>query len=284
MMPLWVGLYFMLACALVAWVFLPDFRASAAKSAASWAARLGKRSVTRHTAGSPTRKMGAAHAACPVPTERPASRPARPWRAVVSSVAVMLLTLPALVVWLARSGQALPGFDDQPVRSESVVVTALLQGEQLVAPPPLPPSLFITPEVESLRPQLALADRRWEQFDPQFRQRLLSVYKVMKEQHGYDMVLLEGYRSPERQTLLSRLGPSVTNAGAWQSYHQYGLAADSAFLRNGKLVISERDPWAMRGYETYGRVAVEAGLVWGGRWQNADLGHVELRPPRKERP
>jgi peptidoglycan LD-endopeptidase CwlK len=48
-------------------------------------------------------------------------------------------------------------------------------------------------------------------------------------------------------------------------------------LRNGKLVISERDPWAMKGYELYGEVAQRAGLTWGGRWQNRDLGHVELR-------
>jgi hypothetical protein len=45
----------------------------------------------------------------------------------------------------------------------------------------------------------------------------------------------------------------VTNAKAFQSYHQFGLAADCAFLRDGKLVISEKDPWAMRGYQFYGR-------------------------------
>ena len=63
-----------------------------------------------------------------------------------------------------------------------------------------------------------------------------------------------------------------------QSYHQYGLAADSAFYRNGKLVISEKDPWAMRGYQLYGKTAQEVGLVWGGSWKSIkDLGHVELR-------
>ncbi|MES2887644.1 MAG: M15 family metallopeptidase [Pseudomonadota bacterium] len=278
MMPLWVGLYFMLACGLGAWVFFPGLRSAVSRQANRWTARLAKR-----PAAASTRDL-TPQAGTVTPTLGRLQGRGRRWPAIVGVAAVLLLTLPALVVWLARSGQALPGFDDQTARSESVVVSALLQGEHLVAPPALPPSLFITPEVESLRPQLALADRRWDQFDPQFRQRLLWVYKVMKEEHGYDMVLLEGYRSPERQTLLSRLGASVTNAGAWQSYHQYGLAADSAFLRNGKLVISERDPWAKQGYEAYGRAAIQAGLVWGGRWQNADLGHVELRLPRKERP
>ena len=58
---------------------------------------------------------------------------------------------------------------------------------------------------------------------------------------------------PERQNRLAQMGTNVTNAAAFQSYHQFGLAADNAFLRDGKLVISEKDPWAMRGYQLYGR-------------------------------
>jgi peptidoglycan L-alanyl-D-glutamate endopeptidase CwlK len=133
--------------------------------------------------------------------------------------------------------------------------------------------------VEVVRPMLSSADRRWEQMDPEFVQRLLLAFKIMKDEHGYDMALLEGYRSPERQARLASLGSSVTNAGAWQSYHQYGLGADSAFFRNGQLVISEKDPWAARGYELYGEVAERMGLTWGGRWRMLDLGHVEWRKP-----
>jgi peptidoglycan L-alanyl-D-glutamate endopeptidase CwlK len=89
--------------------------------------------------------------------------------------------------------------------------------------------------------------------------------------------LLEGYRSPARQDLLAAMGSAVTNARAFQSWHQYGLAADCAFLRDGKLVISEKDPWAMRGYQLYGEVAESLGLTWGGRWTMMDFGHTELR-------
>jgi peptidoglycan L-alanyl-D-glutamate endopeptidase CwlK len=56
--------------------------------------------------------------------------------------------------------------------------------------------------------------------DTEFAQRLLLVFKMMREQHGYEMTILEGYRSPGRQDVLSKLGPNVTNAKAWQSYHQ----------------------------------------------------------------
>jgi peptidoglycan LD-endopeptidase CwlK len=88
-------------------------------------------------------------------------------------------------------------------------------------------------------------------------------------------VLLEGYRSPERQTFLQNQGSNVTNAGAFQSYHQFGLAADCAFFRDGKLVISEQDPWALRAYQRYGELAQAAGLSWGGKWTLRDFGHIE---------
>ncbi len=68
--------------------------------------------------------------------------------------------------------------------------------------------------------------------------------------------------------------------GGYQSYHQFGLAADVAFKRNGKVVISERDPWAMQGYRLYGQVAESVGLTWGGRWKSIqDYGHTEFRMP-----
>ncbi|ERL55792.1 M15 family metallopeptidase [Psychrobacter aquaticus] len=121
------------------------------------------------------------------------------------------------------------------------------------------------------------ADRNWQKMNSDFVQRLLTVYKVMSDQYGYDMVLLEGYRSPARQARLLKKGTHVTKAGSYKSYHQFGLAADSAFIRSGKIVITEKDPWAMRGYKLYGKVAKSAGLVWGGDWRMMDLGHVELR-------
>jgi len=158
-------------------------------------------------------------------------------------------------------------------------IQALLEGERLAPPPALPPEAFTTREVELVRPKLGGASRNWDLFDADFRQRLLLAYRIMREQHGYEMALIEGYRSPERQEELAGMGTHVTNAGAFQSYHQYGLAADSAFYRDGKIVISEKDPWAMRGYELFGETAELVGLTWGGRWKMMDFGHVELRRP-----
>lgn len=246
-----VALYFALACALMGWLVFPE-------ASRRWLARWRPRALGQAGRAAPRHAWG---------------HPA------VWALAVLALATPALVVaWLSGRGQSLEAFDDARAPGNALVGT-LFQGEQLVPPPPLPPEVFTSAEVEVVRPMLSSADRRWEQMDPEFVQRLLMVFKIMKEEHGYDMALLEGWRSPERQARLAQMGSSVTNAGAWQSYHQYGLGADCAFLRDGKLVITEKDPWAARGYELYGEVAERMGLTWGGRWRMMDLGHVEWRKP-----
>ncbi len=279
---MWIAIlaYFVLACSLAALLLLPAFRERV----------MGKALRTRQQLG------GAGHRAQQAAAHNAKQRIAQASDATLvgsrwlqrhwlgAAIAAALLALPPLVVFSLRGWHTLDAYDDSSVAQPDSVVTTLLQGEQLVAPPPLPPEVFMTAEVESVRPQLSSADRRWDALDAEFRQRLLLAYRLMRDEHGYDMALIEGYRSPERQTALASLGSHVTNAAAWQSYHQHGLAADSAFMRTGKLVISERDPWAAKGYELYGEVAQRVGLTWGGRWQNADLGHVELRKAVAPRP
>ncbi|ALK99499.1 peptidase M15B and M15C, D,D-carboxypeptidase VanY/endolysin [Massilia sp. WF1] len=192
------------------------------------------------------------------------------------AVCLPLVLAPPLIALLLRRPDMLPGYEP----SDTVVdaqVAALLKGEQLVPPASLPPVAFTSREVELVRPMLVDASRNWGLMHPDFSQRLLLAFRIMKEKYGYEMALLEGYRSPARQDMLAKMGSAVTNARAFQSWHQYGLAADCAFLRDGKLVISEKDPWAMRGYQLYGEVAESLGLTWGGRWAMMDLGHTELR-------
>ncbi len=189
-----------------------------------------------------------------------------------------LICVPPLLALLMSSKSTLRGYDTS-TREVNTQVADLLQGEQLVPPQALPPLVFASAEVALERPMLVSASRDWALMDAAYAQRLLMAFKIMKERHGYDMAILEGYRSPERQNRLAAMGPNVTNAAAFQSWHQYGLAADCAFLRDGKLVISEKDPWAMRGYQLYGEVAESLGLTWGGRWKMMDFGHTELRMP-----
>ncbi|WP_428828261.1 M15 family metallopeptidase [Azonexus sp. IMCC34842] len=194
---------------------------------------------------------------------------------LLTGSALLMIVAPSLLAVLLRGPAVFDFADDAGITDRQIAV--LLEGEQLVPPPSLPPEVFTTREVEQVRPDVVHASRNWNLMDQEFTQRLLVVFKLMKERHGYEMVLIEGYRSPERQAKLLEQGSHVTQVGANMSYHQHGLAADSAFFRDGKVVISERDPWAMRGYELYGQVAEQVGLTWGGRWKMQDYGHVELR-------
>lgn len=193
----------------------------------------------------------------------------------LSAAALLLVVTPPLLALLA-GGPSLFAFEEDEFAPDPQILT-LLDGEHLAPPPALPPEFFTTREVELFRPDIVHADRNWALLNPEFSQRLLLVMKTLRERHGYELVLIEGYRSPERQAQLAAMGEHVTKAGAYKSYHQYGLAADCAFLRDGRIVISERDPWAMRGYQLYGEVAEMYGMRWGGRWQMQDYGHMELR-------
>ena len=212
-----------------------------------------------------------------------ARRDARDWLAAMRQnplpliVVIVVVVMPAVLAVSMQRYVRADGYEESAQPTDPVIVS-LLQGEQLVPPAPLPPEVFTTREVQLLRPALGSASRDWKLLDAEFRQRLLAVFEVMRR-YGYEVALLEGYRSPERQDYLASLGTGVTGAAAYQSLHQFGLAADCAFYLNGRIIIDEKDPWAMRGYALYGQAAEAAGLTWGGRWKMMDFGHVEWRKP-----
>lgn len=271
-----VFLYLLIVVSALALLFVPTLRARVHGALARGAGALSGRARKASTAGG---RIGRGAAATVAGTARASGRRLHEVRWWWAGALVILLGVPAGALWL-RQQHAFDGFDHTLARDGNAQIAALLQGEQLVPPPPLPPELFTTREVESAHPLAASASRQWELLDPDFRQRLLLAYRLMREQHGYEMVLIEGWRSAERQAQLQGLGPHVTHAAPGQSYHQYGLAADSAFLREGRIVISERDPWAAEGYQRFGAVAQSLGLTWGGAWRGLqDLGHVELQRP-----
>jgi peptidoglycan L-alanyl-D-glutamate endopeptidase CwlK len=265
-------LYFCVACSLIWLAFFPSGRDAVVQMMMSMRARLDQR-VLRWQVGR-TR-----HAGMPPRAVRQLVRMLfkfvrRNW--VAFAIGVPAVAIPSLLALVMSKPDMLPGYESVEVLPDAQVA-ALLKGEQLVPPVSLPPLAFTTQEVEQVRPMLVDASRNWGLLHPDFSQRLLLAFKIMKEKYGYEMALLEGYRSPARQDLLARMGSQVTNARAFQSWHQYGLAADCAFWRDGRLVISEKDPWAMRGYQLYGQVAESLGLTWGGRWTMMDFGHTELR-------
>jgi peptidoglycan L-alanyl-D-glutamate endopeptidase CwlK len=267
-----VALYFVLAC-LLTWIALFP-------AAREWVINVARRAVAglQRRADTVARSEGARVASVRQATGHRMANAAAFVRSnyLLFLGGTAIICIPPTLALIIGNNATLGGYEES-TREANTQVAALLQGEQLVPPVALPPLVFATQEVEAIRPMLVSASRNWALLNPDFTQRLLTVFKIMKEQHGYDMAILEGYRSPERQNLLAGMGKSVTNAAAFQSWHQYGLAADCAFLRDGKLVISEKDPWAMRGYQLYGQVAESVGMTWGGRWKMMDFGHTELR-------
>lgn len=150
----------------------------------------------------------------------------------------------------------------------------LFNEEHLVPPPPLPPAMFADTGLHSL----AVADRDWGRVDSVFAQRVLRVISRLEAQ-GFRFVLIEGYRSPDRQNALANGAIKVTHASAYRSRHQFGLAVDLAPVLKGRIVLSEKDPRAREAYQALGREADAEGLVWGGHWSLRDFGHLEAEAP-----
>ena len=69
----------------------------------------------------------------------------------------------------------------------------------------------------------------------------------------------------------------VTHAMPGQSYHQYGLAVDSAFLGNDPYLANLPEEQSIFLWNEYGRICVANGLEWGGNWPHpkTDRPHCE---------
>lgn len=77
-------------------------------------------------------------------------------------------------------------------------------------------------------------------------------------------------------------GPIVTNSKAGQSYHNYGLAIDIAFVLNGKEASWRTDKdWDKDGTYDWKEVVLifkKHGWEWGGDWNSfKDLPHFEKK-------
>jgi len=77
---------------------------------------------------------------------------------------------------------------------------------------------------------------------------------------GFNLRIFEGYRTATRQAALFQQGRAtpgkiITNAPAWMSWHQYGLAIDIAYQVKGK--------WSWDGdFDTPAKVFIKHGLQW----------------------
>lgn len=202
------------------------------------------------------------------------------WAVVAATV---LVVAPPVANLVLRRTVTLDGYHEAAVETDNTRLMSLLRGERLAPPFPLPQDIFIAADSDAsgmvspfnLVPEkMASADRRWALIDADMQQRVLAVFGAMRER-GYEMALVEGYRSEARQAELFRSG-YATRAEPGKSCHQHGLAVDAAILRDGRLQWDMSDAWIRDGYFLYGELAEQAGLAWGGRWQGLkDYVHVE---------
>lgn len=93
---------------------------------------------------------------------------------------------------------------------------------------------------------------------------------------GHEVRLVQGYRSIEEQNKLyeqGRFTPGaiVTNAKGGESYHNYGVAVDFVFRKEGYNASDTL--WAL-----LGSVGKKQGFEWGGDWQGfVDRPHFEMK-------
>lgn len=86
---------------------------------------------------------------------------------------------------------------------------------------------------------------------------------------GKPIFLSDSFRSVVDQ---KKLPNNVTNAGGLQSYHQYGLAFDVAFVKH------RWNPPSKKWWTVLGQEGKNLGLIWGGDWGWGDYGHFEYHP------
>jgi peptidoglycan L-alanyl-D-glutamate endopeptidase CwlK len=109
--------------------------------------------------------------------------------------------------------------------------------------------------------------------DKEFVQRLAKMKSLLTIQNIHIKCTC-GYRSYAEQNALyakgrTKQGPKVTNARGGYSWHNFRLAADFVFLKNGGITYD--GPW-----EKFGAAAKECGLEWGGSWKKfPDRPHVQ---------
>lgn len=99
---------------------------------------------------------------------------------------------------------------------------------------------------------------------PSFRRKVEWILAEARKR-GQEFVLLETYRSKERQLELFDQGVTQLKA---VGVHHYGLAADLVRKVDGKLTWSAS-------YRLLGELSDKQGLVWGGRWKFVDAAHVQ---------
>lgn len=99
---------------------------------------------------------------------------------------------------------------------------------------------------------------------PMVRRKVKDLQKKLDDEN-IPMKLFEGFRSPNRQAYLyakgrTTPGPRVTGADAWESYHQYGIAADFVRFEGGNWNWNTNTAQQRADWDRYHEIALGLGL------------------------
>ena len=124
---------------------------------------------------------------------------------------------------------------------------------------------------------------------PKIRNEVLELYSHVNEKllgKGVRLRFAYTYRSPEEQNQLFNQKPKVTNAKAWQSIHQYGLAFDIVLLydldNDGNFetaswdIKKDFDKDGIADWMEVTNYFKSKGYEWGGDWKSfKDVPHFQ---------
>jgi peptidoglycan L-alanyl-D-glutamate endopeptidase CwlK len=133
-----------------------------------------------------------------------------------------------------------------------------------------------------------ITEQRISLLHPKVRDEVRALIELANKVTGNDITIrvVQGLRTVDEQNALyaqgrTAPGPKVTNAKGGQSYHNYGLAIDFAFLikRTGEVSWDERKDWdgdKIADWLEVVQIFVKAGWIWGGTFKaNPDTPHFE---------
>ena len=115
---------------------------------------------------------------------------------------------------------------------------------------------------------------RLKKVQPFIRDRAVRFFEAM-EAIGLNPRVVQGFRTTEEQEGLyaqgrSNPGKIVTNARGGESFHNYGLAIDIAFIKDDGSIDFNVS-------EEIGKLGESFGFEWGGRWKKfLDKPHFQI--------
>lgn len=126
---------------------------------------------------------------------------------------------------------------------------------------------------------------------PDVAARWLTIRQQMWDTHGRQLKVTEGLRTFAQQWDTWSQGRLKDKDGTWvicdirkvvsyakpgESFHQYGLAIDSAFLGEDPYLSKIHESDCNSLWNQYGFLCVKNGLTWGGSFKHPDRPHCEI--------